>query len=105
MSYSNDSCYAGVSTQVSKSTRETIHNIYTYLYPCYDVLYRTSTLILDLLSAVCHIEDLNGHRKVIEAVDAFSMSKGETHRFQTLVYHFYDNSCTMEFRVSITIPF
>ena len=51
---------------------------------------------------MCHIEDLNGHRKVIEAVDAFSMSKGETHRFQTLVYHFYDNSCTMEFRVSVT---
>ena len=80
----------------------TIHSIYTYLYPCNHVLNRTSTLILDLLSAVCHIEDLNGHKKVIEAVDEFSMCKGESHRFQTLVYHFFDNTCTMEFRVSIT---
>ncbi|KAI6650323.1 Formin-like protein [Oopsacas minuta] len=61
---------------------------------------RTSTLILDILSAVCHIEDLNGHQKVIEAVDSFSQSKGEAHRFQTLVYHFYDNSCPIEFRIS-----
>ena len=64
-------------------------------------IYRTSVLILDLLSVVCHFKNLNGHNKVIEAVDAFSVSKGEAHRFQTLVYHFYDNSCTMEFRVSL----
>ena len=94
LSHSNDQSYASVTAEVLLSVPVSVPVLARVS------IYRTSTLILDLLSAVCHFKNLNGHNKVIEAVDAFAVCKGEAHRFQTLVYHFYDSSCPMEFRVS-----
>ncbi|KAI6188875.1 Formin-like protein [Aphelenchoides besseyi] len=46
--------------------------------------YRTKTLVVELLSAICLID--SGHERIIEAFDRFSAQYGESHRFKTLMY-------------------
>ncbi|ESO06680.1 hypothetical protein HELRODRAFT_155739 [Helobdella robusta] len=48
--------------------------------------YRTKTLVLELLAAVCLVS--GGHQMILSAFDNFKTVCGEIHRFQTLMYYF-----------------
>lgn len=63
---------------------------------------RTKTLVLELLAAVCRIDD--GHRIVLEAFDNFKIEYNEKYRFETLMFYFQNNlndeeNINMEFMV------
>ncbi|KAI6233834.1 hypothetical protein M3Y99_00875400 [Aphelenchoides fujianensis] len=49
--------------------------------------YRTKTLIMELLSAICLIE--SGHERILEAFNRFRLEYNESHRFKTLMYFVY----------------
>ncbi|KAI6175235.1 Formin-like protein [Aphelenchoides fujianensis] len=49
--------------------------------------YRTKTLIMELLSAICLIE--SGHERILEAFNRFRLEYNESHRFKTLLYFVY----------------
>ncbi|VEL11287.1 unnamed protein product [Protopolystoma xenopodis] len=54
--------------------------------------YQTKTLVLELLAALCLIE--NGHHRVLSSFDNLKREMGESNRFETLVHYF----CTHESR-------
>ncbi len=55
-----------------------------------NVVFRTKTLVLELLAAICLI--VGGHDRVVQAFDNCRRELGETRRFESLVYFF----CTHE---------